>query len=526
MNTTLLAGAASAAFATVDGVQADVASIIVEVSNNGADFSSNSVQFRYMPRVNVSSFAPLGGSASGGTRITLRLTPEVGAIAALGASPYCRFGRAGELPGAAGSTAMQMKLSSSALIVPGTLISGSAIECSSPPWTPRGSTVQLEVSSVALLHEVQRVVVTSTPAAGKAALSGAPHFTLTMPEESSAFSQAAFVPIAFDANASSLRAALLRSVPTLIDVVVRAPTATPSSGGRSWDITFVGRTLDLPPLVGAVGVVNNGGTALVAPSGAAEGEGYTIDVFELRAGSMSGFVAAGGVIQTPVVALSVRGAAPQPEVQQVILSHTTATAEVQTVALAAMSGGYTYTLSVAGGTSSALAPSATATDIELALWALPGILPGGVIVDTVTQTGSTAHTFAVTFKRELGDIGTIVVAYIGTGGSPSESVTTGVSGGLAATGTVVLGYAPGSDAVSRGVSPLAVTSALAVDASAEAVRAALQTVAYSDLGPNSVQVIRILNASHAQLICCRAESERGEDARRRGTALRSSRIAV
>jgi len=126
-------------------------SVAVEVSNNGADFTKDSVQFRYHASAAVSSLAPGSGPVSGGTVITVHGFNFVDSDAL-----YCRFGGDG-----AGVTARW--------------ISSSKVECVAPAHALGSVSVEVTLNDADYTDDgisftfVKDVLLTSiVPAAGPA----------------------------------------------------------------------------------------------------------------------------------------------------------------------------------------------------------------------------------------------------------------------------------------------------------------------------------------------------------------------
>lgn len=100
--------------------------------------------------------------------------------------------------------------------------------------------------------------------------------------------------------------------------------------------------------------------------------------------------------------------------------------EVQTLTITGTPSGGTWTASFGGSTTTALAITATAAQVQAALAALPSIKPGNVLV-----TGSAGGPYTVTFVGALGatNVGPITTANTFTGGtSPAVGVAQTTAG--------------------------------------------------------------------------------------------------
>jgi hypothetical protein len=102
--TTLAAGSAS------------VASLSLEVTTNGADYTANQIKFAYVPAIRVTSVGPTSGPESGSTLVTVLGGNFVDTV-----DLKCRFGRSSTAPG---------------MVVAGRWVSAHRMECLSPPAAP------------------------------------------------------------------------------------------------------------------------------------------------------------------------------------------------------------------------------------------------------------------------------------------------------------------------------------------------------------------------------------------------------
>lgn len=107
------------------------------------------------------------------------------------------------------------------------------------------------------------------------------------------------------------------------------------------------------------------------------------------------------------------------------------TAEQQSVTITGVPTGGTFTLTVEGSTTSAIAYNATAATVRAALEALPGLAPGDV-----TVTGSAGGPYTVTFTRGGGDVAAMTAsgASLTGGTSPGVTIATPTPGTSAGSG--------------------------------------------------------------------------------------------
>lgn len=107
------------------------------------------------------------------------------------------------------------------------------------------------------------------------------------------------------------------------------------------------------------------------------------------------------------------------------------TAEVQTVTITGSPTGGTFTLTVEGGTTAAIAYNASAATVQAALEALAGVDPGDI-----TVTGADGGPYTLTFNAGGGNVAQITAsgASLTGGTSPSVAIATTTAGASTGTG--------------------------------------------------------------------------------------------